>query len=307
MGKIDRTDVPSRGLLHRLWFQAALPRLAVRLCVGQVRVTGAEQIPASGPVLFVGLHRAGLMDGWVYSHALPRRTVFMVAAARLRQPWLRLLVAGIAVARRQDGGDPSQNRAANLAALAECRRELEAGGTIFVFPEGTSTLGRHLPFQPGAALLARSCPAAMIVPLAIHYAAPTRIGTGVQVVAGTPFHLPRGATLREAQRLVTAALEAIEAPPPNAPPPPTREPLRWLAAALNAPTVAAMRVAGGLLPDGDNVVLAWSAIAGLPVQVLWSAAAIGVLLWIGLPWAALAYAAVTALHAVWPARVYRHA
>ena len=101
MGTIDRPDTPSRGLLHRLWFQAVLPRLAVRLCVGRVRVTGMEQVPVSGPVLFVGLHRAGLMDGWVYSHALPRRTVFMVAAARLRQPWLRPLVAGIAVARRQ--------------------------------------------------------------------------------------------------------------------------------------------------------------------------------------------------------------
>ncbi len=306
MRKIDQTDVPSRGLLHQLWFQAALPRLAVRLCVGRVRVTGAEQVPATGPVLFVGLHRAGLMDGWVYSHALPRRTVFMVAAARLRQSWLRPLVAGIAVARRQDGGDPRQNRAANLAALAECRRELETGGTIVVFPEGTSTLGRHLPFQPGAALLAQSCPAATIVPLAIHYAAPTRIGTGVEVVAGTPFHLPQGATLREAQRLITAALEAIEAPPPTASPP-TREPLRWLAAVLNAPTVAAMCLAGRLMPDGDNVVLAWSAIGGLPVQVLWSAAAVGVLLWAGRPWPALAYAAVTTLYAVWPARVYRHA
>ena len=146
----------------------------------------------------------------------------------------------------------------------------------------------------------------MVVPLAIHYAAPTRIGTGVEVVAGTPFHLPEGATLREAQRLMTAALEAIEAPLAAAAPPP-REPLRWLAAALNAPTVAAMRLAGWLLPDGDNVVLAWAAIGGLPVQVLWSAALGGVLLWTGRPWAALAYAAVTTFYAVWPARVYRHA
>ena len=38
--------------------QAGLP---VRLSVGQVRVTGADQVPASGSVL----HRAGLMDGWL--------------------------------------------------------------------------------------------------------------------------------------------------------------------------------------------------------------------------------------------------
>ncbi len=242
------------------------------------------------------------MDGWVYSHALPRRTVFTVAAKRLRQPWLRLLVAGIGVDRRQDGGAPQRNR----AALAECRRELRAGGTIFIFPEGTSTLGpRHLPFQPGAALLARACPAATIVPLAIHYAEPTRIGTGVDVVVGAPFRLAPGITPRAAQAQVTTALEAIETPNPVTPA--ARDSLRWLAAALNLPTVLAMRLAARLLPDGDNVVLVWSAIVGLPVQAVWSVAAIAGLLWAGLPRAALFYAAATALYAARPARAYSHA
>ncbi len=265
-------------------------------------MTGAERVPASGPVLFIGLHRAGLMDGWVYSHALPRRTVFMVAMKRLRQPWLRLLVAGIGVSRRQDGGAIHRNH----AALAECRHELKAGRTIFIFPEGTSTLGpHHLPFQPGAALLARAYPAATIVPLAIHYAEPTRISTGVEVVVGVPFRLAPGITPRAAQTQVTTALEAIETPEPVTPT--ARDPLRWLAAALNLPTVLAMRLAARFLPDGDNVVLVWSAIVGLPVQAVWSVAAIAGLLWAGWPWAALFYAAATALYAAWPARAYSHA
>ncbi len=246
-------------------------------------------------MLFIGLNRAGLIDAWVYSHALPRRTVFMVAAKRLRQPWLRLLVAGIGVDRRQDGGAPQRNH----AALAKCWHELQAVGTIFIFPEGTSTLGpRHLPFQPGAALLARACPAVTIVALAIHYAEPTRIGTGVEVVVGAPFRLARGITPRAAQAQVTTALEAIETPNPVTPA--ARDSLRWLAAALNLPTVLAMRLAARLLPDGDNVVLVWSAIVRLPVQAVWSIAAITGLLWAGLPWAALFYAAATALYAAWP-------
>ncbi len=295
--------VHKRGPLFWLWFQGALPRLMVRLCIGRLHVVGAEQVPASGPVLFIGLHRAGLMDGWVYSHALPRRTVFTVAAVRLRQVWLRPLVAGIGMARRQDGGDASRNR----AALAECRQELAVGGTIFIFPEGTSTLApRHLPFQPGAALLARSCPATTIVPLAIHYAEPTRLGTAVTVVVGAPFHLSPGIAPRAAQAAVTAALEAIEAPDGRMPPV-ARDPFRWLAVALNLPTVLAMRLAVRILPDGDNVVLVWAAIVGLPVQAVWSVAATAGLLWAGLPWAALFHAAATALYAAWPARAHSHA
>ncbi len=145
-----------------------------------------------------------------------------------------------------------------------------------------------------------------MVPLAIHYARPTRVGTAVAVVVGAPFRLPPGIAPRAAQARLTAALEAIETPDGRMPSP-SPDPLRWLAAALNLPTVLAMRLAARILADGDNVVLVWAALAGLPVQALWSVAAIGGLLWAGCPWAALSYAAVTTLYAARPARAYSHA
>ena len=195
--------------MHRLWFQGALPWLVARGFLGEVTLAGREHIPADGPVLFAGLHRAGLVDGWAYSHALPRRTVFLIAHAR-RTPLLRLLVTGIPVARRGDGGDPARNRDLNHAAMAAARAELAAGGTVFVFPEGTSSLGpRHLPFQPGAALLALSCPEATIVPLAIHYVDPSRTGTAVEVVAGPPLRLAPGTTPQGAQAALAAALQEV--------------------------------------------------------------------------------------------------
>ena len=95
--------VPS-GVAHRLWFGNALPFLVAKLFTGRVRVTGCELVPKVGPILFVGRHRAGLMDGWLYAHALPRPTVFVIAARLRRQLLLRPLVAGIAVMRRRDGG-----------------------------------------------------------------------------------------------------------------------------------------------------------------------------------------------------------
>ena len=331
-------SLPRRGAMHRLWFQGALPWLIVRGFLGRVTVTGRERIPACGPVVFVGLHRAGLVDGWVHAHALPRRTVFLVAAAR-RRPLLRLLVAGIPVARRRDGGDPVRGQALNRAALNECRAELAAGRTVFVFPEGTSTLGpRHLPFQPGAALLARSCPEAVVVPLAIHYVSPAQVGTAVEIVVGQPFRLLPGETPAHAQAAITAALEAVAIEFPDTPTQLRAEaaaraawraggsyaaalrtpldcdclpgPGRWsglrglvsvVLAVLNAPVTLAQALAGRWLADGDNVVLLWKVLVGLPVQVLWSAVFVLATILSGWPVLAAAYALLMALRLALPA------
>ena len=331
-------SLPRRGAMHRLWFQGALPWLIVRGFLGRVTVTGQERIPACGPVVFVGLHRAGLVDGWVHAHALPRRTVFLVAAARQR-PLLRLLVAGIPVARRQDGGDAGRGQALNRAALDECRAELAAGRTVFVFPEGTSSLGpRHLPFQPGAALLARSCPEAVVVPLAIHYVSPAQVGTAVEIVVGQPFRMPPGETPAGAQAAVTAALEAVAVEFPDRaaqlraeaaaraawraggsyaaalrapldggclPGPGRWSGLRGLvgvtSAFLNAPVILAQALAGRWLADGDNVVLLWKVLVGLPAQIVWSAGFMLTMSLYGCPALAAAYALLMALRLALPA------
>lgn len=339
-----------RGAVHRLWFQGALPWLIVRGFLGRVTVAGRERIPACGPVVFVGLHRAGLVDGWVHAHALPRRTVFLVAAAR-RHRLLRLLVAGIPVARRQDGGDPARSQALNRAALDECRAELAAGGTVFVFPEGTSSLGpRHLPFQPGAALLARSYPEAVIVPLAIHYVSPAQVGTAVEIVVGQPFRLPPGVTLGDAHAAITAGLEAVavefpdraaqlraeaaaraawqagtsyasalRTPPDEACTPAPRRGAglrRWAglrglvvgtSAVLNAPVAMVQALAGRWLADGDNVVLLWKVLVGLPTQGLWSAGLVLGLVLLGWPGLAAAYVLLMALRLALPGGGDRHA
>lgn len=342
----SRDAAPRLGALHRGWFQHALPWLVTRLFLGEVRLVGGERIPAAGPVLFVGWHRAGLMDGWAYSQALPRPTVFLLAARLRTKPLLRLLVDGIEVARGKDGGDPAQNRRRNAAALAACRAELEAGRTVFVFPEGTSGLGpSHLPFEPGAALLARACPAATIVPLAIHYVHPTRIGTDVEVVVGQPFGVVPGTTPAVAQARLTAALEetgvtfadgaaqraaetaaraawrrgesyaaalagrpgdGVAVRPEGGGWTGLRASLGLVARALNLPALLVARLAGRLMADGDNVVLAWAVMAGLPAACLWALALPAGLWAAGLPGWAAAYLAVTALDVVLPCAGRRH-
>lgn len=335
------------GLFHRFWFRGALSWLIVHLFIGRVRLIGRERIPATGPVLFVGLHRAGMIDGLVYAYALPRQTRFMVAARLRRHWWIRLLVDGIEVVRRKDGGSARRNR----EALAACRAELAAGGTVFVFPEGTSSLGpKHLPFEPGAALIASSYPQPIVVPLAIHYVTPTRAGTDVEVVVGAPILLALRATPRDAVERIAAALEEVGIDFPDRvhqleaeaaaraawqrgagyaealrryrDTAAARDPGRpvfvqlygWVrsmllaaVAVLNLPVAVAFLLAEYVLADDENVVLVWKVITSFTLELLWPPCVLLGLLWFGKFGLALTYIGLTSLYLVLPARIRGYA
>ncbi|HXJ76363.1 MAG TPA: 1-acyl-sn-glycerol-3-phosphate acyltransferase, partial [Candidatus Dormibacteraeota bacterium] len=158
------------GSLLGVWHQC-LHRFITMVYFEKITLVHREHLPRDGPVLYVGLHRNGAVDGFVYKQVL-RQPVFMVST-QLHKSWLaRLFFPGIPVRRPQDGGD----REFNDAALRECLHHLRAGGELFVFPEGTSSLGpRHLPFKSGAARLwlayqsAGHTPPLQVVPVGIHY------------------------------------------------------------------------------------------------------------------------------------------
>ena len=202
--------------MKALWYRVC-HWLSVRSYFERVTVLHPERLPAQGPVLYVGLHRNGAVDGLVYHLVVPRG-VFLVSTQLLRSRFARLFFCGIAVARKQDEEDRSQND----AALRQCAELLAAGGALVVFPEGTSSLGpRHLPFKSGAVsialhALARGVPL-RIVPLGIHYERAWAFRSKVEVVVGEPIStaLPAGLSelgqLKELKRRMTAALESVGA------------------------------------------------------------------------------------------------
>ena len=124
---------------------------------------------------------------------------------------------GIAVTRTKDEGGPEENQ----GALCQCVEHLRAGGQLFVFPEGTSSLGpRHLPFKSGAVWLILDYlegggPPLQIVPVGIHYECPWAFRGKVEVVLGTPMSFQfapdasRLARLREIKRRIQAGLEEV--------------------------------------------------------------------------------------------------
>ncbi len=177
-----------------------------------------ERLPkAEQPVLFLGLHRNGAVDGFVY-YRLLGEPIFLISTQLTRSWFARLFFHGIAVTRRKDEGEHQEK---DHLALARCVEHLRTGGKLCVFPEGTSSLGpRHLPFKSGAAwliadYLENGGPPLLVLPVGIHYECPWAFRSKVEVVLGQPIatELPPGATrlarLKELKRRIEAGLEEV--------------------------------------------------------------------------------------------------
>ncbi|OQX09460.1 MAG: hypothetical protein BWK76_22170 [Desulfobulbaceae bacterium A2] len=171
--------------------QLACCHLAALLCFNRITVRRRHLSAVTGPVLYLGLHRNGALDGLPYLQATPH-AAFLLSAQLHRSRLGRLLFPGIAVARRQDRSRGI--RADNDQALEHCIQHLCDGGELFVLPEGTSSLGpRHLPFKSGAAHIAHRVltekVSLTVVPLAIHYERAWAWQSRVEVVVGQPLVL----------------------------------------------------------------------------------------------------------------------
>ena len=130
--------------------------IVTQLVSYRMRIVGAERIPADGPVLFVINHSSGL-DGPVLFGVLPRRVSFLVKAEMFRGPvgWVLTNVGQYGLHR------DIPDRAPLLNALAQ----LQAGGAIGIFPEGTRGFAADpQPFKSGLYTLAQRFPQVVLVP-----------------------------------------------------------------------------------------------------------------------------------------------
>ncbi|HZX30207.1 MAG TPA: 1-acyl-sn-glycerol-3-phosphate acyltransferase [Rhodocyclaceae bacterium] len=208
--------------MRDLYFQF-LSRFLVRLYYHRVRLLGGENLPAAGPVLYLGLHRNGAVDGYLYKSKLPRAR-FMISVQLRRSLLGRIFFDGIEVAREKDGKDDAVD---NAAALRQSVDALKAGGALFIMPEGTSDLGhRHLPFKKGAARILAAALAEgirpTVIPLGIHYERAWAWQSDAEIVAGPPLDLdlPAGsegpAAVAQLHKRIVAALEALAVQAPDA-------------------------------------------------------------------------------------------
>lgn len=147
------------GLL--LWITRSWARQMIGLAGGKVEVSGLENLPAHGGVLFVSNHQ-GAFDIPLLIGYLPGVKGFVSKKENFRLPivstWMKLL--GCIVI---DRGDLRQS----AGAIARGIRDLKAGRWLVIFPEGTRSKSGNLQrFKEGSFKLATRS-GAPIVPLTI--------------------------------------------------------------------------------------------------------------------------------------------
>jgi 1-acyl-sn-glycerol-3-phosphate acyltransferase len=128
----------------RFWSRWGLFFAGVRL-----DVTGVEQIPADGPVIFMGNHQ-GNFDIMALTRAIPRRFSWLAKEELFRIPLFggAMRRAGYIPLDRSDG-----RRA--LKSMEAAAARIKNGTSVVIFPEGTRTHdGSLLPFKRGGFLLA---------------------------------------------------------------------------------------------------------------------------------------------------------
>jgi glycerol-3-phosphate O-acyltransferase/dihydroxyacetone phosphate acyltransferase len=180
---------------------AALARLVVRVFFRGVETTGAERLPASGPLLIVGNHQNGLIDPLLLVAALSapagggRMPRFLATHLLWRNPALRpwLELGGVIPIYRPKDVGPHADPAQNAAAFARCHAELGAGGVVALFPEGTSHSQPALaPLKTGAARIVleavRRYPgiAPRVVPIGLTFEAKATLRSRALVEVGEP-------------------------------------------------------------------------------------------------------------------------
>ncbi|MDA1008371.1 MAG: lysophospholipid acyltransferase family protein [Planctomycetota bacterium] len=179
---------PGRPIGTMLWFEFAQTACGfMGAFLFGLRVRGKSNIPATGPIIFVGNHQSYLdpiFDAIATSARPPRP---MARASLFRFPPLGWLLRSLGIVPvRMDGGA--------MTALRTAIDELAAGRTVLLFPEGTrSSDGEVAPFRAGLSLLVRRSDA-VIIPIAIDGAfqmwprqkSSPRLGGPVWIIVGEP-------------------------------------------------------------------------------------------------------------------------
>ena len=169
-------------------------RFCLRIFFRRIELLGMERVPPNGSVVFAVNHPNGLVDPLFLLCFAPGRLSFLAKAPLFGLPILGSIVRAfdtIPVYRKQEVGNRSLAEA-NVQMFARAREVLQQGGSIAIFPEGTTHDDPKMrELKTGAARIAlgSNVEAMTVIPIGIYYTAKHAFRSSVLVLFGEPIHV----------------------------------------------------------------------------------------------------------------------
>jgi len=181
-------------------------QVALRVFFRRIEVRHRERLALPGPLLLAGNHPNTLMDPLLTAVHMRQPIAFLAKSTFFQNPILRAIMESgnsIPIYRAQDTAADAgplsveQRAARNEATFGRCYDYLGRGGTVMIFPEGTSVSERRLrPLKTGAARIALGAEARHqftlglhVVPVATNYFAPSRFRSDVLLIVAPPIRV----------------------------------------------------------------------------------------------------------------------
>lgn len=169
----------------------AFLRFCLRIFFRRIELLGLEHVPTERAVVFAVNHPNGLVDPLFLLCFAPARVSFLGKAPLFGYPIIGSIVRAldtIPVYRKQEAGDRPLAEL-NQQMFARAREVLQHGGSIAIFPEGTTHDDPQLrELKTGAARIAlgANVPSLEVIPTGIYYTAKHAFRSSVLVSFGEP-------------------------------------------------------------------------------------------------------------------------
>jgi len=189
-------------------------RLCLRIFFRRIEIDGLERVPRDAPAVFAVNHPNGLVDPLFVLCFVPRPVSFLAKAPLFRYffiGWFVRKLDAIPVYRKQDNATGSSQET-----FAKSQEVLRRGGTIAIFPEGTTHDDPQLrELKTGAARIAMSAGVGevVVIPTGIYYTAKHVFRSAALVVFGEPLRVASAgeANPEEVDRLTSAIDAGLDA------------------------------------------------------------------------------------------------
>ena len=174
-------------------FLKYLLRLTLSSYFKIIKVSGKENIPKEGPIIFVANHPSTLMDPIVIGAIVKPQIYFLAAAEFMGKGILPKIMGSLFNMIPVYRPDTLPNKAAkNSDVFEKCYSHLGDNGSILIFPEGSSVTEKRLrPLKTGTARIAYGTENStgvkvQIIPIGLNYSDPHSFQSELYVSIGKP-------------------------------------------------------------------------------------------------------------------------